>query len=391
MTRSWPAAVGASLLVHGGVAAALVLTLGTASSSREAPARPRAAEVLRIGALLPRAGGAGRSPAARAEPDDTAPPSPAGRAPGTVGLPGRASTGSRPPPAGAEGPLSGSGQEPVDARAPASAVGPRDAVPDLAARPPAPAVGAGASELASLTTAPLPTGAAVGPGDASQALPATTLRPTAAAVGPGDASQALPATALRPTAAAVGPGDASQPLPATALRPTAAAAGLAAPELASDATAVGPGDATGGRRAPGGGDGLPAAPGASAGGASPSDRAGDTELGVRDTAADVELTRELHARLAAAATACYPAQARRFRQQGRVPLSFCVTAAAQAERVVVTPSGLAALDEAARSCVVERAAPFPARARARCFNVLIDFGGQASHASSAGTAAAPGG
>lgn len=370
MTRSWPAAVGASLLVHGGVAAALVLTLGTASSSREAPARPRAAEVLRIGALLPRAGGAGRSPAARAEPDDTAPPSPAGRAPGTVGLPGRASTGSRPPPAGAEGPLSGSGQEPVDARAPASAVGPRDAVPDLAARPTAPAVGAGASELASLTTAPLPTGAAVGPGDASQPLRATAPRPTTAAVSPGDASQALPATALRPTAAA---------------------AGLAAPELASDATAVGPGDATGGRRAPGGGDGLPAAPGASAGGASPSDRAGDTELGVRDTAADVELTRELHARLAAAATACYPAQARRFRQQGRVPLSFCVTAAAQAERVVVTPSGLAALDEAARSCVVERAAPFPARARARCFNVLIDFGGQASHASSAGTAAAPGG
>ena len=89
---------------------------------------------------------------------------------------------------------------------------------------------------------------------------------------------------------------------------------------------------------------------------------------------DLAFTRELHARLAAAAGACYPPQARRFRQQARVPVSFCIDADGQPERVVVTPSGIASLDDAASSCVVRRAAPFPPRARTHCFAVPIDFG-----------------
>lgn len=89
---------------------------------------------------------------------------------------------------------------------------------------------------------------------------------------------------------------------------------------------------------------------------------------------DLAFTRELHARLAAAASECYPPQARRFRQQARVPVSFCIDADGQPERVVVTPSGIASLDDAASSCVVRRAAPYPLRARAHCFTVPIDFG-----------------
>lgn len=98
-----------------------------------------------------------------------------------------------------------------------------------------------------------------------------------------------------------------------------------------------------------------------------------TEGGRGDTI-DLAFTRELHARLAVAASECYPPQARRFRQQARVPVSFCIDADGQPERVVVTPSGIASLDDAASSCVVRRAAPFPSRARAHCFTVPIDFG-----------------
>lgn len=98
-----------------------------------------------------------------------------------------------------------------------------------------------------------------------------------------------------------------------------------------------------------------------------------TEDGRGDTV-DLAFTRELHARLAAAASECYPPQARRFRQQARVPVSFCIDADGQPERVVVTPSGIASLDDAASSCVVRRAAPFPLRARTHCFTVPIDFG-----------------
>jgi outer membrane biosynthesis protein TonB len=93
------------------------------------------------------------------------------------------------------------------------------------------------------------------------------------------------------------------------------------------------------------------------------------------TAVDLEaVTRVVHARLAGAARDCYPPAARRFRQVGRVPLRFCVSDALAAEQVVVTPSGAGLLDEAARECVVRRAAPFPAEAAARCFEVAVDFG-----------------
>jgi hypothetical protein len=43
--------------------------------------------------------------------------------------------------------------------------------------------------------------------------------------------------------------------------------------------------------------------------------------------------------------------------------------------VTVTPSGLALLDEAAQSCVVTHAAPFPERAVGQCFSVQVEFGG----------------
>lgn len=84
------------------------------------------------------------------------------------------------------------------------------------------------------------------------------------------------------------------------------------------------------------------------------------------------LALEVHARLQTAARECYPAQARRFRQQGSVPLAFCVVAG-HAEQVVVTPSGQALLDEATEGCVLSRAAPFPAAATGRCFSVNVEF------------------
>ncbi|MDP3232955.1 MAG: TonB family protein [Myxococcales bacterium] len=115
-----------------------------------------------------------------------------------------------------------------------------------------------------------------------------------------------------------------------------------------------------------GATGTAPSPGAHAGATATNDARGAT--------IDLAFTRELHARLAAAASECYPPQARRFRQQARVPVSFCIDADGQPERVVVTPSGIASLDDAASSCVVRRAAPFPLRARTHCFTVPIDFG-----------------
>jgi len=58
-----------------------------------------------------------------------------------------------------------------------------------------------------------------------------------------------------------------------------------------------------------------------------------------------------------------------------VPLAFCVGNAGEATRVSVTSSGVEALDEAARSCVLERAAPFDEAARGFCFTVNVAFGG----------------
>ncbi len=106
-----------------------------------------------------------------------------------------------------------------------------------------------------------------------------------------------------------------------------------------------------------------------------SGRPGGVSAGREGPVADLEaVTARVHARLAAAARDCYPAAARRFRQLGRVPVRFCVGANLAAERLVLSPSGLALLDDAARECVVPRAAPFPAEAATRCFEVAVDFG-----------------
>lgn len=102
-------------------------------------------------------------------------------------------------------------------------------------------------------------------------------------------------------------------------------------------------------------------------GATPGAGAGTDQL-------DPSVAAEVHARLARAASDCYPAQARRFRQQGQVPVSFCVEGAGSASKVVVTSSGAALLDEAARGCVMQRAEPFPAAAAGSCFAVKVEFG-----------------
>lgn len=96
---------------------------------------------------------------------------------------------------------------------------------------------------------------------------------------------------------------------------------------------------------------------------------------------DPSIAAEVHARLARAASDCYPAQARRFRQQGQVPVSFCVEGAGNASKVVVTSSGAALLDEAARGCVMQRAEPFPAAAAGSCFAVKVEFGSAGVHVS----------
>lgn len=88
-----------------------------------------------------------------------------------------------------------------------------------------------------------------------------------------------------------------------------------------------------------------------------------------------ELLALMHARLAAVADGCYPATARRFKQRGTVQLSFCADERGGAREIRVTESsGAELLDAAARTCVVERAAPFPAEAAGRCFTVPVRFG-----------------
>lgn len=96
---------------------------------------------------------------------------------------------------------------------------------------------------------------------------------------------------------------------------------------------------------------------------------------------DPSLAAEVHARLTRAASDCYPAQARRFRQQGQVPVSFCIGEAGQAAKVAVSTSGLALLDEAARGCVMQRAEPFPTEAAGACFTVKVEFGSAGVHVS----------
>lgn len=84
---------------------------------------------------------------------------------------------------------------------------------------------------------------------------------------------------------------------------------------------------------------------------------------------------EVHARLSRFAKDCYPERARRFRQTGRVPLSFCVDTTGHAERIRIGRSGVEALDEATRSCVLGKAEPLPNGAVGHCFSVAVEFGG----------------
>lgn len=82
----------------------------------------------------------------------------------------------------------------------------------------------------------------------------------------------------------------------------------------------------------------------------------------------------VHERLASAAQGCAPAAARRFRLEGAVGVRFCVDASGTASGVQIDrPSGQAILDDATRNCVLPAAAPFPDRARGRCFAVPVRF------------------
>lgn len=188
---------------------------------------------------------------------------------------------------------------------------------------------------------------------------AHSAEPIAAPAPPARAGR-VPAVAPRPLTV-----DTAEPSQAALEEPGPAAAETSdAPASAAAGTEPGAGPNTTGVV---GATGIATpSPGAQAGTPATEDSRGD--------AVDLTFTRELHARLAAAASECYPPQARRFRQQARVPVSFCIDADGQPERVVVTPSGIASLDDAASSCVVRRAAPFPLRARTHCFTVPIDFG-----------------
>ncbi len=90
-------------------------------------------------------------------------------------------------------------------------------------------------------------------------------------------------------------------------------------------------------------------------------------------APDDGVTKEVHARLIRAARDCYPPAARRFRQVATVGVGFCVSTSGAAEQLVVTASGLEVLDDAARSCLLPGAAPFPAGAIGRCYRVPVEF------------------
>jgi TonB family protein len=82
----------------------------------------------------------------------------------------------------------------------------------------------------------------------------------------------------------------------------------------------------------------------------------------------------VHARLEAAAIACYPAAARRFRQTGTTTIAFCVGADRTGTPPMIRESSGFALLDSATACVVERAAPFPPEAAGQCFTVPVRFG-----------------
>lgn len=269
MKTRWPAALAASALLHLAFGGAAFVALRRASppAATTSP-KPRAVEVLRVGALLPRAG---------------APLQPAGLEPSMATGPATTDNGEARAPAGTEPRLN---------EAPAGAVSP------------------------STTTS-----GASPPGNDS-------------AGAAGDSST---------------PGDGSDH-------------GAAGSEgVARDANTAG--DASGDTSAAGDSN----TPGDERGRGAASPTPGASE------AAAEALALEVHARLRAAARECYPAQARRFRQQGRVPVNFCVASGGGPERVVVSPSGQALLDEAAEGCVLRRAAPFPPRASGQCFAVNVEF------------------
>lgn len=82
---------------------------------------------------------------------------------------------------------------------------------------------------------------------------------------------------------------------------------------------------------------------------------------------------ELHRRLAAAASRCYPDAARRFRARGRVTLSFCLDErGGAASASIAAGSGSALLDRAATDCVLPGALPLPGAAG--CYTVPVVFG-----------------
>lgn len=189
---------------------------------------------------------------------------------------------------------------------------------------------------------------------------------------------ALLPRAARPAATPPAPAPAAKsPAPGQAGRPMALPPADVVPTLtAAVDTAAEPVPSTGG----GEGDGEPGAPTGGTDGTGPAAAgvAGAPEASAPVAGPSASLVAEVHGRLAAAARDCYPAQAKRFRQRGLVPLSFCVSNDGAAEQVSVTRSGLALLDDAARGCVLGRAAPFPAASRGQCFAVEVEFGGGAS-------------
>lgn len=82
---------------------------------------------------------------------------------------------------------------------------------------------------------------------------------------------------------------------------------------------------------------------------------------------------ELHRRLAAAASRCYPDAARRFRARGRVTLSFCLDErGGAASASIAAGSGSALLDRAATDCVLPGALPL--LGAAGCYTVPVVFG-----------------
>lgn len=113
---------------------------------------------------------------------------------------------------------------------------------------------------------------------------------------------------------------------------------------------------------------VPSAPEAGGVRTAPGGGGGDGEAG---GAGQVAALAELHRQLAAAARACYPPAARRFRLQGRVGLSFCVERSLPTQVALVGTTGQAALDDAARGCVLKGAGPLAVDEG--CYVVPVEF------------------